>query len=105
MANEKHLSKLALIETLKKCSPMVRGRMLNYLNPEALKVLSEVIFNVQFNENIFKNLSKSEKRRLRKEFANDKEILFEISRRRGSYKKKRKLLKQTGGNLGLLLSR
>ena len=48
-------------------------------------------------------LKDSQKRRLIKEYAKDKDVLLEISKKRGSFKNKRKLLKQSGGFLGTLL--
>ena len=56
--------------------------------------------NVLFNDAPLKS---SQRRRLKKEYSKDKKILKEISKRRGSFKKKKKLLKQTGGFLGTLL--
>ena len=102
MPNEKDLSKLALITVLKKCSPEVRARMIEYLNPEGVKVLSEVIFNVLFNES---PLTTTQRRKLRKEYSKDKHALKEISKKHTSLKKKRQLLKQTGGFMGTLLGK
>ena len=48
-------------------------------------------------------LKDSQKRRLIKEYSKDKNVLLEIAKRRGSFKNKRKLLKQSGGFLGTLL--
>ena len=98
---EKYLSKLALINVLKKSPPDVRSRLINYLNSEGITVLSESIHNVLFNDAPLKN---SQKRRIRKEYSKDKKVLLEISKRRGSFKNRKKLLKQSGGFLGTLLS-
>ena len=101
MPNEQSLSKLALINALRKCPPEARSRVISYLNPEGVKVISEVIFNVLFNDS---PLTKSQKRRIRKEYSKNKVLLKELAQRRGSFKKKRKLMKQHGGMLGTLLS-
>mgnify|MGYP006059794681 CR=1 FL=1 len=45
LKREKLLSKLALIESLKKCPKDARCRLINYLNPQGLAVLSETIKN------------------------------------------------------------
>ena len=45
----------------------------------------------------------SQKRRIRREYSKDKKVLLEISKRRGSFKNRKKLLKQPGGFLGTLL--
>ena len=99
-SKEKNLSKLALVNTLKKCPPEVRSRLINYLNSEGVNVLSESVHNVLFNSAPLKT---SQKRRLRKQYLKDKKLLLEISKRHGSYKRKKKLLKQSGGFLGTLL--
>ena len=97
---EKNLSKLALLNALKKCPPNARCQLMNFLNSQGIQVLSESIFNVLFNE---APLTKSQKSKLKKQCSNDKSLLKQISRRRGSFKKKRKLLKQTGKGLATLL--
>ena len=104
MPNEKDLSKLALITVLKKCSPEVRARMIEYLNPEGVKVLSEVVFNVLYNVED-SPLTTTQRRKLRKEYSKDKHALKEISKKHTSFKKKRQLLKQTGGFMGTLLGK
>ena len=100
--NEKTLSKLALINILKKSKPEVRCRLINYLNPEGIRVLSEVVYNVLFNK---LELSKSQKLRIKKEYQKEKKNLKEISKRRSSVKKRRKLLSQHGGGLGTILGK
>ena len=99
-AKEKNLSKLALINVLKKSTPEVRNRLMNYLNSEGIQIVSESVFNVLFNS---APLTKSQRRKIKKEYTKDKKTLKELSLRRSSLKKKRKLLKQTGGFLGTLL--
>ena len=102
MPSENDLSKLALITVLKKCSPEVRSRMINYLNPDGIKVLSEAVFNVLFNDF---PITKEQRRRLRKEYSKDKEVLKEIAKKNTSFKRKRQLLKQKGGFMGTLLGK
>ena len=99
-SKEKNLSKLALLNVLKKTPPEARSRLINYLNSEGINILSESVYNVLFNDAPLKT---SQKRRLKKQYSKDKKLLLEISKRRGSYKKKKKLLKQSGGFLGTLL--
>ena len=97
---EKKLSKLALINLLKRVTPNVRCQIIDFLNPRGIQVLSESVFNVLFND---APLKKSQKRRLRIKCLKDKKILMEISKRSASLKKKKKLLKQTGDGLGTSL--
>ena len=99
---EKNLSKIALINILRKSKPEVRGRLIKYLNSEGIKVLSEAVFNVLFNE---APLTTNQKRKLRKEYSRDKKTLREISKKSSSLVKKRKMLSQTGGFLGTLLGK
>ena len=99
-SKEKNLSKLALINTLKKSPPKIRCQLINYLNNDGIKIVSESIFNVLFNE---APLTKNQKRKIRKQCSNDKNLLKQISKKKGSFKKKRKLLKQTGNGLATLL--
>ena len=100
LLKEKLLPKLALIEILKKCPKDARSQIISYLNSDGIKVLSETIHNVLRKE---APLKVSQKRRLKKEYKKDKEVLLEIAKKTGSFKNKRKLLKQSGGFLGTLL--
>ena len=101
-SKEKNLSKLALINTLKKSPPKIRCQLINYLNNDGIKIVSESIFNVLFNE---APLTQNQKRRIKKQYSKDKNILKEISMKKSSFKKRRKLLKQSGGFLGTLLGK
>ena len=102
MPSENDLSKLALITALKKCPPEAGSRMINYLNSDGIKVLSEAVFNVLFNET---PITREQRRRLRKEYSKDKEVLKEIAKKNTSFKRKRQLLKQKGGFMGTLLGK
>ena len=79
---------------------MSSKKVLRMSDSEGVNVLSESIHNVLFNDAPLKN---SQKRRIRKEYSKDKKVLLEISNRRGSFKNRKKLLKQSGGYLGTLL--
>ena len=68
-SKEKNLSKLALINVLKKSPPDVRCRLINYLNSEGISVLSESVHNVLFNDTPLKS---SQKRKIRKQYSKDK---------------------------------
>ena len=62
MSKEKNLSKLALINVLKKSSPEARCRLINHLNSKGINVLSESVHNVLFNDAPLKS---SQRRRLK----------------------------------------
>ena len=49
MPNKKHLAKYALISTLKSSRPEARAHLIGYLNDSGIKLLSEAVFNVLFN--------------------------------------------------------
>ncbi len=98
---EKLLSKLALIESLRKCPKDARCRLINYLNPKGLTVLSETIKNCIREDAPLKD---SQKKKILKEYKKEKKVLLELTKKRGTFKNKKKLLmKQHGGFLGTLL--
>ena len=98
---EKLLSKLALIEALKKCPKDARCRLINYLNPQGLTVLCETVKNCIRKD---APLNNSQKKRFLKEYGKEKKILLELTKKKGTFKNKKKLLmKQHGGFLGTLL--
>lgn len=97
---EKLLSKLALIESLKKCPKDARSRLIHYLNSEGLTVLSETIHNCLRKEAPLKDFQKN---KIKKEYKKDRKVWLEIAKKKGAFKKKKKLLKQHGGFLGTLL--
>ena len=101
-SKEKNLSKLALINILRKSPPEVRRRLISYLNSEGINILSESVHNVLFNN---APLRESQKKRLKKQYLKDKKALMEISKKRSSLKKKKELLQQSGGYLGTLLGK
>ena len=100
LSKKKLLSRLALIDVLKKCPKDARSQIIDYFNSEGINVLSETIHNVLRKETPLKD---SQKRRLIKEYSKDKNVLLQIAKRKGSFKNKKKLLKQSGGFLGTLL--
>ena len=98
----KEFVKASSYKYLKKSPPKIRCQLINYLNNDGIKVMSESIFNVLFNE---APLTQNQKRRIKKQYSKDKNILKEISMKKSSFKKRRKLLKQSGGFLGTLLGK
>ena len=100
-SKEKLLSKLALVNFIKKCPPDARPRLISYLSSDGIKVLAETVDNILHNRTL--PLKKSQKIRIKKEYTKDKKALLEISKKKGSIKNKKKLLEQSGGFLGTLL--
>ena len=100
MLKKKHLAKYALISTLKSSKPEARAHLIGYLNDSG-KLLSEAVFNVLFNN---LSLSKREKSRMRKMYQSKEKTFKIIGKKRNSIKRRRRLLRQHGSNLGPLLS-
>ena len=101
MPNKKHLAKYALISTLKSSRPEARAHLIGYLNDSDIKLLSEAVFNVLFNN---LSLSKREKSRMRKMYQSKERTFKNIGKKHNSIKRRRRLLQQHGSNLGPLLS-
>ena len=102
-AKEKYLSKLALINVLKKCSPQVRIELIGYLNSDGINVLSEITNNVFYNK---PPLNQRQYKTMKKFYLDEKKTLRDISRKKASLKKKRDYFrKQSGGFLGTLLGK
>ena len=99
--NKKHLAKYALISTLKSSRPEARAHLIGYLNDSGIKLLSEAVFNVLFNN---LSLSKREKSRMRKMYQSKEKTFKNIGKKHNSIKRRRRLLQQHGSNLGPLLS-
>ena len=78
-----------------------RAHLIGYLNDSGIKLLSEVVFNVLFNN---LSLSKREKSRMRKMYQSKEKTFKIIGKKRNSIKRRRRLLRQHGSNLGPLLS-
>ena len=101
MPNKKHLAKHALIATLKSCKPDTRVHLIRFLNDDGIKLLSESVYNVIFND---LSLTKAEKKKLRKLYKDKEKVFSTIGKKNNSIKRRRALLIQHGGSLGTLLS-
>ena len=101
MPNKKHLARHALITTLKSCQPETRIHIIKFLNEKGIKLLSESVYNVIFNDMA---LTKGEKKKLRKFYKGKENIFRAIGKKSNSIKRRRALLIQHGGSLGNLLS-
>ena len=84
MLNKKHLAKYALISTLKSSKPEARAHLIGYLNDSGIKLLSEVVFNVLFNN---LSLSKREKSRMRKMYQSKERTFKKYRQKTQQYKK------------------
>lgn len=101
MPNKKHLAKYALINSLKSCKPQTRIHIISFLNDKGIEALSESVYNTIFNDLC---LSKAKKKRLCKTYKEKEKVFKAIGKKDNSIKRRRSLLIQHGGSLGLLLS-
>lgn len=101
MPNKKHLARHALIATLKSCKPEARVHLIRFLNDDGIKVLSESVYNVLFND---LSLKKAEKKKIRNLYRDKERVFNAIGKKHNSIKRRRALLIQHGGSLGNLLS-
>ena len=101
MPSKKHLSKYALISTVKSCHPKIRHHLINILNDKGIDLLSECVYNIFFNDH---NLPKEQKDSLRKLYKDKEKVLKTIGKRSNSIKTRKRLLVQHGGDLGEILT-
>ena len=101
MPRKKHLSKYALISTVKSCTPKTRHHLINFLDDKGIDLLSECVYNIFFSDH---NLPKEQKDSLRKLYKDKEKVLKTIGKRSNSIKTRKRLLVQHGGNLGEILT-
>lgn len=101
MPSKKHLSKFALISTVKSCSPNTRHHLISFLNDKGIDLLSECVYNIFFNDH---NLPKKQKDSLRKLFQKKEKVIKSIGRKSNSIKTRKKLLLQHGSDLDAILT-
>ena len=101
MPSKKHLSKYALISTVKSCNPKTRHHIISFLNDKGIDLLSECVYNIFFNDH---NLPKKEKDNLRKLYKKSEKVIKSIGKKSNSIKTRKRLLVQHGGNLDPILT-
>ena len=87
-SKEKLLSKLALIQFLKKCPKDTRSHIIGYLNSDGINVLSETIHNVLRKDSPIKN---SQKKRSEKNIRSIKKCCFKLLKEKEVLKRKEKI--------------
>ena len=101
MPSKKHLSKYALISTIKSCHPKTRHHLINFLDDKGIDLLSECVYNIFFSDH---NLPKEQKDSLRKLYKDKEKVLNTIGKRSNSIKTRKRLLVQHGGDLEAILT-
>ena len=99
-SNDRMLSKIQLVKILKSCKPETRIHIIKFLNDDAINILSEITYNLLFNN---MNLSNKSKKNLVKKYSSRKKDLKKIADKSITIQRRRKLLIQDGGFLGTLL--
>ena len=106
-ATAKNLKKLALIRFLKKCRTCDRKNLFEFLSPEGVDIIGEVIHNLLFHKN--SNLTKRTKNFLKKRYSNKKKFMKILADKSRPVELRKKILIQQGSGawsyiLGLGLS-
>ena len=99
-AASKALAKYTLIKVLRNSKPEIRVQLIQFLNDDAINILSEALYNVLF---VDIGLSPENKKKLREEYSKWEKVLRSASKKSNNIKTRKKLLVQNGGGLGTIL--
>ena len=99
---KKNLQKAALIYNLTKCKDCDRKNLIHFLDESGVNVLGELTHNLINN---YKNLNLTNKtiNKLKNKYKNKRKSLKILADKSKPLKKRKSVLKQEGGSLGLLL--
>ena len=97
---EKNLSKLKLLKILSKIKPLERKIIISVLDRDAIDTLCETVTNVFFNDI---RIGKKRKDKLFENFKDKQKLIGTLSNKNINFKRRKKLLVQEGGSLGLIL--
>ena len=97
---KKNLSKLKFLKILQKLEPSERKVIVSKLDRDAIDTLCETVTNVFFNDI---SIRKKKKKDLYDSFIDKKKLIGTLSNKNINFEKRKKLLVQEGGSLGLIL--
>ena len=97
---KKNLAKLSFLRILKKLEPSERKIIISVLDSDAIDTLCETVSNVFFNN---LKIGKKKKIELFENFEDKQKLIGKLSNKNVDLKKRKKLLVQEGGSLGLIL--
>ena len=97
---KKSLSKFELLRILTKLKPSERKIIVSNLDREAIDTLCETVTNVFFNDI---SIRKKKKKELYNNFVDKKNLIGTLSNKKIDFERRKKLLVQEGGSLGLIL--
>ena len=96
----KALAKYTLLKVLRNSKPEIRVQLIEFLNDDAINILSEALYNVLF---VDIGLSPENKKKLREEYSKREKVLRRASKKSNNIKTRKKLLVQNGAGLGTIL--
>ena len=96
----KTLAKYTLVKVLRNSKPEIRVQLIQFLNDDAINILSEALYNVLF---VDIGLSPENKKKLREEYSKWEKVLRRASKKSNNIKTRKNLLVQKGGGLGTIL--
>ena len=99
-AASKALAKYTLIKVLRNSKPEIRVQLIQFLNDDAINILSEALYNVLF---VDIGLSPENKNKLREEYSKWEKVVWRASKKSNNIKTRKKLLVQNGDGLGTIL--
>ena len=97
---KKNLAKLEFLRILKKLKPSERKIIISVLDSDAIDTLCETVTNVFFND---LRIGKKRKKELFQNFEDKQKLIKKLSNKNVDFKRRKKLLVQEGGSLGLIL--
>ena len=97
---KKNLSKLKFLKILRKLKPSERKIIVSKLDQDAINTLCETVTNVFFNDI---SIRKKKKKDLYDSFVDKKNLIGTLSNKNINFERRKKLLVQEGGSLGLIL--
>ena len=97
---KKNLAKLEFLRILKKLKPSERKIIISVLDSDAIDTLCETVSNVFFND---LRIGKKKKIELFENFEDKQKLIKKLSNKNVDFKRRKKLLVQEGGSLGLIL--
>lgn len=99
---KKNLRKAALIHQLTKCKDCDRNTLIHFLSDAGIDVLGETVHNILNNHKKF-NLNTKTVNKLKKKYKSKRKTLKLLADKSQPVKKRKRVLEQEGGTLGLLL--
>ena len=97
---KKNLAKLEFLRILRKLKPLERKVIISLLDHNAIDTLCETVTNVFFND---LRIGKKRKKELYENFEDKQKLIGKLSNKNIDFKRRKKLLVQEGGSLGLIL--